>query len=111
MVTKLKVKKGDTVRVLRGRDRGKQGAVLRVWPANPAGKPAKVLVEGVNMVFKHSRPKRQGEKAQRITVASALNIGSVMVVCPQCKKASRFGRQLIDGRLKRVCKNCKNILE
>lgn len=106
MVTKLKIKKGDTVRVLRGRDRGKQGAILRVWPV--AGK---VLVEGVNMVYKHSRPKRQGEKAQRITVASALNIGAVMVVCPQCKKAARLGRQVVDGSLARVCKKCKNILE
>lgn len=106
MVTKLKLKKGDIVCVLRGRDRGKQGAILRVWPV--AGK---VLVEGVNMVYKHSRPKRQGEKAQRITVASALNIGTVMVVCPQCKKATRLGRQVVDGQLKRVCKKCKNILE
>ena len=106
MVTKLKLKKGDTVRVLRGRDRGKQGAILRVLPDS-----GKVLVEGVNMVFKHTRPKRQGEKAQRITVASAVNIGSVMVVCPSCKKASRLGRQLMDGKLKRVCKKCKSILE
>lgn len=106
MVTKLKLKKGDTVRVLRGRDRGKQGTLLRVMPLT-----GKVLVEGVNMVFKHTRPKRQGEKAQRITVASPVNIGSVMVVCPSCKKASRLGRQLVDGKLKRVCKKCKNILE
>mgnify|MGYP001595447879 CR=1 FL=1 len=106
MGTKLKLKKGDTVRVLRGRDRGKQGAILWVLPDS-----GKVLVEGVNMVFKHTRPKRQGEKAQRITVASAVNTGSVMVVCPSCKKASRLGRQLMDGKLKRVCKKCKSILE
>lgn len=105
-MTKLKLKKGDTVRVLRGRDRGKQGAIRRVWRGS-----GKVLVEGVNMVFKHTRPKRQGEKRARITVASPVNIGSVMVVCPSCKKASRLGRQRIDGKLKRVCKKCKSILE
>lgn len=103
---KMKIKKGDTVQIRQGRDRGKRGVILRVWPRGE-----KVLVEGINMVYKYSRPKRQGEKRARITVASPVATGAVMVVCPQCKKATRLQRQLIDGRLKRVCKKCKNILE
>lgn len=106
-MVKLRIKSGDTVRMLRGKDRGKQAKVLVALP-----KEGRVLVEGVNMVFRHVRPKRAGEKGQRVQVAAPVNIGSVQLVCPHCKKGTRVGlRREDDGKRLRVCKQCGSIIE
>lgn len=97
---KLRIKTGDTVRVLRGRDRGKQAKVLAALP-----KEGRLLVEGINMVFRHVRPRRAGEKGQRVQVAAAMNVANVQLVCPHCKKGTRVGRRL------RVCKQCQTVIE
>jgi large subunit ribosomal protein L24 len=104
-MVKLKVHKGDTVLVRLGRDRGKQGKVMRVFP-----REGRILVEGINMVLRHRRPRRAGEKGQRVQVASALPISSVMVVCNTCKRGVKVGRKLIDGKLTRVCRKCQSPL-
>lgn len=97
----MKIKKGDTVRILRGRDRGKTGKVLAAMPAD-----GKVLVEGINMVKKHIRPRRAGEKGQRVTVAAPMHVGNAQVVCPQCKKGTRV-QMLVEGnKTIRVCRHC-----
>ncbi|MBI1833695.1 MAG: 50S ribosomal protein L24 [Candidatus Andersenbacteria bacterium] len=103
---KLKIKSGDTVKVLRGRDRGKTGKVLSVIP-----KEEKVIVEGANMVHRHIRPRRAGEKGQRVIVASATRISNVMLVCPKCKKASRVGLKREGGVRQRICKNCEAVID
>jgi len=96
-----RVKKGDTVRVLLGKDRGKSASVIGVLP-----KRGLVIVEGVNMVFKHIRARRAGEKGQRVQVAAPMSISNVQVVCPACKKGTRIGYR-VDGTDKlRVCKKC-----
>lgn len=111
MVKKLKVKnprikKGDTVKVLLGKDRGKTGRVMAVLPEQ-----RRVLVEGVNMVKKHIRPRRSGEKGQRVSVAAPLHISNVQVVCPACKKSSRIGVKREEGRRQRVCKKCQAAID
>lgn len=105
MATKLKIKKGDTVRVLRGKDRGKSGKVLAAFPQT-----GKLMVEGINMVKKHVRARRAGEKGQRVTVAAPVTVANVQVVCPQCKKGTRVGIRREGDSLVRVCKHCNSPL-
>ncbi len=100
-MSKLHVKKGDTVLVLVGKDRGKQGKVLEVSP-----KENKVIVEKVNMVTKHVKPRRQGETGGRVEAEAALYACKVQVVCPKCKMPTRIGHKILeDGTKVRVCKN------
>ena len=100
-MSKLHVKKGDTVLVLAGKDRGKQGKVLEVSP-----KEQKVIVEKVNMVTKHVKPRRQGEAGGRVEAEAALYACKVQVVCPKCKMPTRIGHKILeDGSKVRVCKN------
>jgi len=101
MAIKMKIKKGDTVRVLRGRDRGKTGKVLVAMPVD-----CLVLVESLNMVKKHIRPRRAGEKGQRVTVAAPMRVANVQVVCPQCKKGTRVKMLREEGKAVRVCRHC-----
>lgn len=112
-MVKLRIKTGDTVRILRGKDRGKQAKVLAALP-----KEGRVLVEGMNMVFRHVRPKRAGEKGQRVQVAAPVNVANVQLMCPHCKKGTRVGLRREDdqpqharGRRLRVCKQCEAIIE
>ena len=97
------VKKGDTVVVLAGKDRGKQGKVLRVDPVK-----GKAIVERVNFLKKHTRPNPQRNIQGGILEREApIQISNLKVICPECGKPSRLGRQrLEDGRGARVCKNC-----
>jgi large subunit ribosomal protein L24 len=97
----MKIKKNDQVKILSGKDRGKTGKVLRVAPEK-----GKAVVEGLNLVKKHSRPRRQGEKGQRISVPAALHLSSLMLVCPKCSKPSRVGRKVAEKAKFRVCKKC-----
>lgn len=97
----MKIKKGDNVKIISGKDRGKNGKVLRVLDE---GK--KALVEGLNMVKKHSRPRRQGEKGQRISVPAAIHISNLMLICPKCSRAARIGYKISGKNKFRVCKRC-----
>lgn len=97
------IKKGDTVKVISGKDRGKTGKVLRVFPADN-----KIIVENINIKKKRQRPKKQGEKGQTVQVASPFDISNVMLVCPSCKKPTRKAVLLRqDGSRVRSCKKCK----
>ena len=97
----MKIKKGDTVQVLSGNDKGKKGEVLEVMP-----KESKVVVKGVNVRKKHIKPRRQGEEGGIIPVECAINSSIVNVVCSKCGKATRVGYQIEDGKKVRVCKKC-----
>ncbi len=105
MSTHMKIKKGDTVLVAKGKDRGKQGKVTKVMP-----KTHKIIVDGVNQRIRHTRPKKQGEKGQRVTVTHAIHVANVMVVCSSCGKGTRVGFQVTDNAKVRVCKKCKSAL-
>jgi large subunit ribosomal protein L24 len=96
------VRRGDTVAVIAGRERGKRGKVLRVLPAN-----GRVLVEKLNMMKKHQRPTQKLRQGGIIERESPLALSNVLVVCSRCDKASRSGIKVLgDGRKVRVCKRC-----
>ena len=97
----LKVKKGDTVRVLSGKDRGKEGKVMGTLP-----KEGKVVVEGLNMVTCHVKPRRQDETGGIISREAAMPACKVQVVCPKCGKATRVAYKIEDSKKFRVCKHC-----
>lgn len=98
----MKIKKDDKVIILSGKDRGKKGKALKAIP-----KDGRIIVEGVNIVKKHRRPKKQGEKGQRIEVASPIDISNVMLICPKCGKNARVGYKILENKEKvRVCKKC-----
>lgn len=102
MIKKVHVKTGDTVRVLSGKDKGKEGKVLAVSP-----KEGKVIVEGVNVVTKHAKPRKMGEPGGLLQAESAMYASKVQIVCPSCKKATRIGHSVSDdGKKVRVCKKC-----
>ncbi len=100
----MKIHKGDTVQIISGKDSGKTGKILSVDPRGNL-----VLIEGLNLFKKHSRPKKQGEKGQVITLPRPLNISKVMLFCPSCKKATRVGSKINEETKtkSRQCKNCK----
>lgn len=97
----MKIKKGDTVLMIKGKDRVKVGHVVKVIP-----KEQKLVVEGLNLVKKHQRPRRQGEKGQIITIPRAISIANVKLICPKCGKATRVGYTLREDQKQRMCKKC-----
>ena len=97
----MKVKKGDTVKVLSGNDKGKTGEVLEVIP-----KTQKVIVKGVNIRKKHVKPRKQGEEGGIIPVECAIHSAKVNVVCPKYNKATRIGFEIEKDEKVRVCKHC-----
>ena len=97
----MNVKKGDTVVVLSGQDRGKQGKVLGTVPAD-----GKVVVEGINMVTCHVKPRKQGETGGIVKREAAIAACKVQVVCPKCSKATRVAHKIENGKKTRVCKHC-----
>ena len=97
----MKIKKGDTVQVLSGNDKGKTGEVLEVIP-----KTEKIIVKGVNVRKKHVKPRKQGEEGGIISVECAIHSSKVNVVCPKCGKPARLGYKVEDGKKVRVCKKC-----
>lgn len=101
-MTNVKVKKGDTVVLLAGKDRGKQGKVVRVLP-----REQRLVVDGLNLVKKHRRARRASAPAGIVTLAAPLPIARVMVVCPHCHKPTRVAMRLDqDGQKSRICKHC-----
>ena len=101
-MNKLHVKKDDTVVVLSGKDKGKQGKVLEVSP-----KEQKVIVDHINMVTKHVKPRKMGEAGGIVKAEGAMYACKVQFVCPKCGKPTRAGHKLLaDGSKVRVCKKC-----
>jgi large subunit ribosomal protein L24 len=97
----MKIKKGDTVLVISGKWKGKTGKVLRAFP-----REMKVLVEGVNIVKKHQRPRRTGEKGQIVEIPKPIPVSKVKLICPSCKKATRISYKIEGDEKFRVCKKC-----
>jgi len=97
----MNIKKNDTVVVLSGKDRGKKGKVMGSVPS--AGK---VVVEGINMVTCHVKPKKQGEEGGIVKREAAIAACKVQVVCPKCGKATRVAHKTENGKNVRVCKHC-----
>ena len=105
-MTKSFVKKGDKVLVITGKDKGKVANVVEVSP-----KTGKVLVEGVNVVTKHQKPRSQQEKGGIIKKSAPIEASNVMVVCPDCGKATRVKHKEINGKNVRACAKCSAALD
>ena len=103
---KLHVKKGDTVQVLSGKDKGKQGKIITAMP-----KAGKVIVEGINKVKRHSKPSLKVPQGGIITKEMPLHVCKVQLVCPACNKPTRIGHKEVNGKNARVCKKCGEVIE
>ncbi|MCX6763814.1 MAG: 50S ribosomal protein L24 [Candidatus Moranbacteria bacterium] len=99
----MKIKKGDKVKSIAGKDRGKTGKVLKVFPEKN-----KVIVEGLNLIKKHVKPRKEGEKGQRVEIPAKINVSNLMLVCPKCGKATRFGYKFSGDIKSRFCKKCQS---
>jgi large subunit ribosomal protein L24 len=98
----MKIRKSDQVQIIAGKDRGKRGKILRTLP-----KEDKVIVENLNLVKRHKRPRKSGEKGQRVEVPAPVDISNVMIICPHCGKPARVGYKVTANNKHRVCKKCK----
>jgi len=100
-----RIRKGDTVQVIAGKDKGTRGQVLRVIPKNE-----RVVIERVNIAKKHQRPVQAGQGQMQpgiIEFEAPIHLSNVMLVCPQCEEATRIGfRVTADGVKVRVCRKC-----
>ena len=101
------VRRGDTVAVIAGRERGKRGKVLRVLPVG-----GRVLVEKINMMKKHQRPTQKLRQGGIIEREGPLALSNVLIVCPRCDKPSRTGVKILtDGRKVRTCRRCNESID
>lgn len=98
----MKIKKGDNVIMLSGKDRGKSGKVFSALPSED-----KIVVEGLNLVKRHRRAKRQGQKGEIVSVPRSVAVSSVMLVCRHCKRPSRMGLKHEGKKIIRICKKCQ----
>lgn len=103
---KLHVRKGDTVVVLTGKDKGKEGKVLAAFP-----KKSKVTVEGVNEVKRHTKPSQSNPQGGIITKEAPINASNVMLVCPSCKKPTRVKKVASGDGFARACKKCGEVID
>ena len=103
----MHVHREDTVLILAGKDRGKQGRVIRLFP-----KAEKALVEKINMVKRHTRPSQQLPQGGIVEKEAPVHVSNLQVVCAKCGKASRIAHKaLANGRKARVCKKCGEIMD
>ena len=107
----MNIKKNDKVKIIAGKDNGKTGKVLQIFPNK-----MRMSVEGLNLAVKHLRPRRDGEKGQRIEFPAAFDMSNAMLVCPKCDKPTRVGHEVTVGsngkNIKtRQCKKCKQVID
>ena len=105
-MSNVHVKTGDTVVVLSGSEKGKKGKVIAVSP-----KEGKVILEKINLVSKHVKPRRMGETGGIVEAEGAMYASKVQIVCPRCGKATRIAHKILeDGTKERICKKCGEAL-
>jgi len=97
----MEIKSNDIVLIIAGKDKGKSGKVNEVFP-----KSNRIIVEGLNIMKKHVKPKKEGEKGQRVEIPRSINVSNVKLVCPKCKQATRVGHRIIGKDKTRICKKC-----
>ncbi|MDP3004045.1 MAG: 50S ribosomal protein L24 [Candidatus Azambacteria bacterium] len=98
----MRIKKGDNIIVISGKDRGKRGKIIKVLPDNE-----KVIVENINLKKKHQRPKTGGKKGEKIEVPRPIPSSTVALICKNCGKPTRIGRRVSpNGKKIRICKKC-----
>ncbi|OGL74218.1 50S ribosomal protein L24 [Candidatus Uhrbacteria bacterium RIFCSPHIGHO2_12_FULL_57_11] len=98
----LKIRTGDKVKVIAGKEKGKTGKVIQVFPS-----ASRAVVEGVNVITRHVRGRRGGEKGQKLSFPGPLHVSNLMLVCGKCGKTTRLAMKILeDGKRIRVCKHC-----
>ena len=105
-LVKLHVKKGDTVVVLSGKDKGKQGKIIQAMP-----KKGQVVVEGINKVKRHTKPSMKTPQGGILTKEAPLHACKVMLICPSCNKPTRIAHKQVNGKNARACKKCGEIVD
>ena len=102
----MKIKQGDMVKVMKGKDAGKSGKVVQILPEE-----RKVVVEGLGILKKHMKPTKRGEKGQIIEFSAPMAIANVRMVCSKCNKVTRIGFQVLtDGKKQRICRKCQQAI-
>lgn len=101
MSRSMTVRKGDRVKVIAGKDKGKESRVLRVMPEKQ-----RLVVEHVNMIKKHRRPTSKQPQGGILEIEGTIHVSNVMLVCPSCSQPTRVGRRRDDGTRVRTCKKC-----
>jgi large subunit ribosomal protein L24 len=102
----MKLKKADKVVMLAGRDKGKTGEVARVFPAT-----GQVIVEGLNVVKRHTKPSNKIPKGGILEIAKPIQAGKVALICPSCKKPTRIGYDVTGKNKERICRKCKAMVK
>ncbi len=105
-MAKLSIRTGDKVKVIAGKDKGKEAKVLATLPHKE-----RVLVERINMVKKATRPTQRNPKGGILEIEAPIHVSNVMLVCPSCSQPTRIGRRREDGTRIRVCKKCGNDID
>ena len=98
----MKLKKGDQILIIKGKDRGKKAKILRGLPRDN-----KILAEGINIKKVHKRPKKEGEKGQVVEIPFSFPASKAKLICPKCGKPVKVGYAIKEGKKLRVCKKCK----
>ena len=108
----MKIKSGDKVKIIAGKDKGKKGKVLQVFKDKK-----KASIEGLNLAIKNLRPRKQGEKGQKIEFPAPLDISNLMLMCPKCNKPTRIKSKILDkvtnkkNKKVRSCSKCKELID
>lgn len=102
----MKIKKGDNVKIITGKDKGKTGKVDRVFVDRQ-----KVVISGLNLSKSHERPRKSGQKGQIIEKSMPIHVSNVMIIDPKGNKPTRIGSKLVDGKRKRIAQKSKTLLD
>lgn len=102
----MKIKTNDNVKILSGKDKGKTGKVVQVFPNE-----GKIVVEGLNIIKKHMRAKSRTEKGQILELSAPFFASKAMVICPKCEKTMRVGYKVEAGKKKRNCRHCQQLVD
>jgi large subunit ribosomal protein L24 len=101
----MKIKKGDQILIIKGKDRGRVGKVIKALP-----KENRVVIEGLNLVKKHIKPRREGEKGKIIEIPRPISVSNVKLICPHCSKPTRIGYKFEGQEKYRYCKKCQKLI-
>ena len=103
----MKLKKGDTVKILLGKDKGRTGKIQKIWESKK-----KALIDGVNIYKKHVKPQGEQNKGGIVEISRPIGISKLILVCPVCQKAAKVGYVFgKNGSKQRICKKCKGVID
>ena len=113
----MKIKKNDQVKIMAGKDRGKSGKILQVLKNKKNLKKIRVVIEGLNLRYKHLKPRRGNEKGQRIMFPAPLDSSNVQIICPKCGQTAKIGYKILEHKnelaqekKQRICKKCQAVI-